>query len=163
MRVVSIVVMVMSVNLNGSDGQHFHIFLSGKPRMAVEESLRGARARLNRARCEKLFEEFADQQGLSLAAKLRSTGLTGGGQLASLYFVAADEDRCRADETVAAFTAPGSRVIHVCATRFSQWFALKTRDGELLLIHELLHSLGLGENPPRSSDITARVRARCGD
>jgi hypothetical protein len=163
MRVVSIVVMVMSANLNGSDGRNVHIFLSGKPRMAVEDSLEGARARLNRARCQELFEEFTDQQGLSLAAKLRSTGHTGGEQLASLYFVAADEDRCRADETVAAFTAPGSRVIHICAARFSQWFALKTRDGELLLIHELLHSLGLGENPPRSSDITAKVRARCGD
>ncbi len=30
------------------------------------------------------------------------------------------------------------------------------------LIHEILHTLGLGENPPSSREITARVLARCG-
>ena len=30
------------------------------------------------------------------------------------------------------------------------------------MIHELLHSLGLGENPPSSDHITARVRERSG-
>jgi hypothetical protein len=30
------------------------------------------------------------------------------------------------------------------------------------VIHEVLHSLGLGENPPSSDHITERVRARCG-
>jgi hypothetical protein len=33
---------------------------------------------------------------------------------------------------------------------------------EILIIHEVLHTLGLGENPPPSADITARVMARCG-
>jgi hypothetical protein len=32
----------------------------------------------------------------------------------------------------------------------------------VLLIHELLHAIGLGENPPASEAITARVVARCG-
>jgi hypothetical protein len=36
-----------------------------------------------------------------------------------------------------------------------------SRHAEALLIHEMLHSLGLGENPPTSHQITARVRARC--
>jgi hypothetical protein len=31
-----------------------------------------------------------------------------------------------------------------------------------LIIHEELHSLGLGENPPSSQAITAQVIARCG-
>ncbi len=31
-----------------------------------------------------------------------------------------------------------------------------------MIIHESLHSLGLGENPPRSQDITSRVTERCG-
>lgn len=30
-----------------------------------------------------------------------------------------------------------------------------------ILIHEGLHCLGLGENPPASGDITAEVAARC--
>jgi hypothetical protein len=29
-------------------------------------------------------------------------------------------------------------------------------------IHEILHTLGLEENPPSSSQITRRVLARCG-
>jgi hypothetical protein len=29
-------------------------------------------------------------------------------------------------------------------------------------IHEILHTLGLGENPPSSREITKRVIARCG-
>jgi hypothetical protein len=33
---------------------------------------------------------------------------------------------------------------------------------EIILIHEFLHTLGLGENPPTSDAITARVSIRCG-
>jgi len=31
------------------------------------------------------------------------------------------------------------------------------------MIHEALHTLGLGENPPTSAEITERVLARCGN
>ena len=31
------------------------------------------------------------------------------------------------------------------------------------MIHEFLHTLGLGENPPTSQEITERVSNRCGD
>jgi hypothetical protein len=30
-----------------------------------------------------------------------------------------------------------------------------------VIIHEMLHSLGLGENPPSSKEITLRVMQRC--
>jgi len=33
---------------------------------------------------------------------------------------------------------------------------------EAVIIHETLHSLGLGENPPTSDEITRRVFSRCG-
>jgi hypothetical protein len=32
---------------------------------------------------------------------------------------------------------------------------------EAYVIHEMLHSLGLGENPPSSLAITAKVMSRC--
>ena len=54
----------------------------------------------------------------------------------------------------------GSRVIHVCPG-FAQ---LQSRDPErsaYLIIHESLHALGLGEDPPSSSEITHRVERRC--
>ena len=35
------------------------------------------------------------------------------------------------------------------------------RAGERLGPYEILHTLGLGENPPTSTEITQRVEARC--
>ena len=32
---------------------------------------------------------------------------------------------------------------------------------EVVVIHEALHTLGLGENPPSSAEISIRVAARC--
>ena len=58
-------------------------------------------------------------------------------------------------------TDPGSRVVYICGPQF----ALVDRDNpsqtEAFLIHEELHSLGLGENPPSPKEITARVLAMC--
>ncbi len=53
----------------------------------------------------------------------------------------------------------GSRVVFICPTAFVEGSPEET---EAALIHEMLQTLGLGENPSRSRDITARVRARCG-
>ena len=33
---------------------------------------------------------------------------------------------------------------------------------EIIVIHEFLHTLGLGENPPTSEAITAQIALRCG-
>jgi len=61
---------------------------------------------------------------------------------------------------VAAATTRGRHVVLICADRFVRtcW-----PDGEVTLIHEMLHSLGLGENPPTSLKISRRVRMRCFD
>ena len=32
---------------------------------------------------------------------------------------------------------------------------------EAMVIHEMLHTLGLGENPPTTFEITERIRERC--
>jgi hypothetical protein len=52
-------------------------------------------------------------------------------------------------------------VVHVCPR-----FVLSQRQDPThapeLLIHELLHTLGLGENPPSTEAISRHVRARCG-
>jgi hypothetical protein len=139
-----------------------HLLLEGKARMAVAAAVEGARLRLEDTRCRALLTELRDADGRPLTATLESTGRTPGEYLAGLYFVAGDERRCRADEATTAFTAVGSRVVHVCVDRFAGRFALKTRDGELLILHELLHTLGLMENPPSSAAIGAVVRERCG-
>ena len=60
-----------------------------------------------------------------------------------------------------AVTEPGSRVVFICPTAFVEAVSGKPEQAEATLIHEMLHSLGLGENPPRSRDITERVLFRC--
>ncbi len=83
--------------------------------------------------------------------------------LHEMWFLdASDATPCRRDEALVAYTSPGLRVIYVCGARFVSLFRLTDRLAELLIIHEFLHSLGLGENPPTSDQITRQVVRRCG-
>jgi hypothetical protein len=142
----------------------YHVLLTGKARMVVTDALAGAVRRLARPRCQQLFTDFVDPAGHFLSERLAASGKTATEWLADLYFVDGDDAaQCRANETTTAFTAPLSRVIHVCGGQFAERFARKTAGGEILLIHELLHALGLSENPPTSADITDAVLGRCGD
>src|SRR5262249_44436937 len=61
---------------------------------------------------------------------------------------------------VVAFTAPRSRVVYICPG-YALFYRHDPDEAEAGLIHEALHSLGLGENPPSSRYIQVRVRARC--
>lgn len=141
----------------------YHIFLTGKARMVVTDALDGAARRLATPQCQRLFTDFADSTGRPLSEALQVLGKAASESLAAFYFVDGDgAAQCRASEALTAFTVPNSRVIHVCGTRFAERFARKTVGGEILLIHELLHALGLGENPPTSTQITDAVLNRCG-
>ena len=62
---------------------------------------------------------------------------------------------------ILAFTSRGSRVIYLCGRDFMRTAQRTPEDGRAVVIHEMLHSLGLGENPPSSREITRRVRERC--
>ena len=62
---------------------------------------------------------------------------------------------------VFAFTVPGSRVVRLCIDEVKRTALQDRRHLPAAFIHESLHTLGLGENPPSSSAITRRVRAAC--
>jgi hypothetical protein len=68
------------------------------------------------------------------------------------------ERQCRTKD-IAAFTQTGSRVIYVCSSRFTMQ---PIPNGVVIVIHEMLHALGLGEHPPTSAEITKRIGERCG-
>jgi hypothetical protein len=143
-------------------GGGYDISLTGGARLTIAESLQGAIRRLSRPECQQVFEDFSDHAGRPLAMNLAASGQSPAELLTRLSFVEGNDTiLCRADQRVAAFTTRGSRVIHVCGSRFLQ-FSGNTKGGEIVLIHELLHSLGLGENPPNSSWITTAVLKRCG-
>ena len=65
-------------------------------------------------------------------------------------------------------TVPGVPRVFVCpaapAGANSRLSRMEFQSGSLveaMVIHEMLHTLGLGENPPSTFEITARVRGRC--
>ncbi len=129
-------------------------------RYAVARAIQGAADQLADGRCQKLLDEFPDATGQPLRSVLAAHGLAVAEYLKQVFFYDAPEWACRGGTL--AVTKPGSRAIFVCGARFEREMSKNSRNAEAIVIHEVLHSLGLGENPPSSDHITARVRAQCG-
>jgi len=128
---------------------------------ALVEAGRLAAARLKEPNCAGIFSEFSDGSGRTLQQRLDDLGRTGSAHLQAIYFYdGVNRTACQSGRTLAV-SEPGSVVVHVCPQ-----FVLRQRqhpeEAPIALIHELLHTLGLGENPPSSEEITRHVRARCG-
>ena len=128
---------------------------------AVNGVVRKAAKKLQNTRCQQLLSEYRDGNGRTLQENLEARGETASGYLRWLIFVNAAEDGFCVRETRVAATNPGDRIIRLC----SPFRAIALSDpshAANLVIHEELHSLGLGENPPSSSEITRKVVERCG-
>jgi hypothetical protein len=111
--------------------------------------------------CQELLSEFADERGRPLSVRLTELGVTSGEYLRLVIFEdGTDQSRCR-QSGILAFTARGSRVIYLCGRDFMRAAQREPREVRAVIIHEMLHSLGLGENPPSSKEITRRVKERC--
>lgn len=125
---------------------------------AIERAVSGARRRLEDTACAAVLDEFTDSAGRSLAEVAAALALSPDESLARVIFRDGRESTsCRATRP-AAFTGVGSRVVFVCPSTFG---ALDGESAELVIIHELLHTLGLGERPPSSSYINRVVARRC--
>jgi hypothetical protein len=121
----------------------------------------GAHRRLQQPACRGLFAEFSDASGRTLQENLDAIGETGATYPALILFAdGTGRPRCRERE-VFAFTTPGSRVVHICGRQLKDLADRSPVRAQAIVIHELLHTLGLGEKPPSSTEITARVLARC--
>jgi len=130
-------------------------------RAAVERALADAEARLDREECARVFEDFRDAVGRPLSATLTDLRLTARGYLQGIRFADGEHERVCSDDGVFAFTHPGADTIYLCGTRFAALERTNPRLGAALLVHEELHTLGLGENPPLSREITTRVLSAC--
>lgn len=127
---------------------------------AVTRALGGAQRRLGDARCAQIFSDFKDGQGRPLKANLEALGMDADRYLEIVHFRDGQAVRpCQRGGIVAA-TMPGSRVVWVCPA-FMQQQLSDAGHAEAIILHEVLHSLGLGENPPSSAQITAVVLRRC--
>ena len=130
---------------------------------AVDRAVAGASRRLESPACRRLFDEFHDAAGAPLQDRLDALGVGPADYLSLVVFADGSARRtCRRDD-VLAVTAPGSRVVYVCGRVFNEAAARKASRAEIAVIHEALHTLGLGENPPDSREITRLVTERCGD
>jgi hypothetical protein len=130
-------------------------------RVAVQRALYGASLRLADPECQSLMTDFEDDDGLPLEAKLNELGMTATEYLADLRFAdGTASPLCRYGANLA-FTIRNTRTIQVCTPAFKQWSRADKRVVEVIVIHELLHTLGLGENPPTTDAITDRVWERC--
>ncbi len=128
-------------------------------RAAVAEAIRGAARRLVDPRCQALLTTFTDAAGRPLRQALDAEGLTASDYLSRIYFYDGTMSGCR--PRWLAYTAPGSHAVFVCGDRFLAAWRQNPAYAECAIIHEALHSLGLGENPPSWEEITARVLESC--
>jgi hypothetical protein len=132
--------------------------------MAVKRAVLAARHRLGGSRCRQVLADFRAQRSEQpLTAVLDALRRTPEEHLDALVFQDGSRRPPCASPAILAFTRPGSDTVHVCASQFRSAVRNDPAYAEMVLIHELLHTLGLGENPPTSLEITARVTQRCGD
>jgi hypothetical protein len=131
---------------------------------AVQRALLSARRRLSGESCRRVLSDFDSVlTGGSLGAVLERRGGTAEGHLDSLVFKdGSGHPRCARPE-ILAFTSVGSSTVFVCSRSFVRVAGRDPALAEMVLIHEALHTLGLGENPPTSGEITARIEDRCRD
>lgn len=152
-------VMALTVTSSAGESRGFRVRMAAsRHSQAVQRALEGAQQRLGRLECRKLFTDFQDERGRPLQERLDTLKLSGHEFLAFVgFYEGYGSHRC-GKQSVMAFTQPGSLAVRVCPQ-------IATRDPEMvemILIHEMLHSLGLGENPPTTFEITDQVTRRCG-
>lgn len=126
-----------------------------------QRALEVAADMLTKPGCQEVLTDFRDGEGRTLRANLDEMGVTPSAYLAWVYFTpGGSRNRCD-NSRVLASTSPGSRVVFICGTQFQSVQVQDSRYSAYTLIHEMLHTLGLGENPPTPREITGRVMARC--
>jgi len=132
-------------------------------RFYIQAAIAGALRRLQSVGCQQVLSDFANADGLALRAVLDGRRTTAAEFMNGLHFVDGSETpQCRGRDQLGAFTTPGSHVIFICADSFASRFRGQQKAAEMLIIHEVLHAIGLGERPPSPSAITAQVTRRCG-
>jgi hypothetical protein len=131
---------------------------------AVDRARNGALRRLESETCRKVLTDFRDADGRTLQQNLDEWSATAADYVRMIPFV--DGTRaslCRRTKT-ALVASPGVRRVFVCRA-FADVQLRQPGVAESMVIHEILHTLGLGESPqpgaPTSVEITQRVEARC--
>jgi hypothetical protein len=116
-----------------------------------------ALARLKQPACAAIFQDFMLSDGRTAQSELDRRRITPEELLGRLVFADGRQAATCRNGRAYMITTPGSPLIRVCPS-FSR---LGPSDLAVIIIHESLHALGLGENPPTSREVTTRVAQRC--
>ena len=127
-------------------------FADPEAHFAVRRAAEDAARRLATPACQQVIVDFGLRPPPDVVASFQQLRLFDDHAAAA----------CGTHRNTLAFTEPGSRLVHVCGQRFKDRLLRHPLLAVAVVIHEFLHALGLGENPPSSEAITQRVLARCG-
>ena len=120
----------------------------------------GAILRLRSPECQRILSDFTDGEGRSLEENLAPFALPADEYLAGLPLLdGGGHPLCRGGQSQL-LTTQGVGRVFVCGP-FLQTVERDRTAAEVYLIHEMLHTLGLGEDPPSSHEITLQVKRRC--
>jgi hypothetical protein len=140
--------------------------LTRRDARAVDAARAGAAKRLEREECRKILSDFTDAQGRTLPQNLDEWGMSPADYISLIPFVdGSSQALCRQGRTKTALVAsPGVRRVFVCPS-LADVQLRQPGIAESMVLHESLHTLGLGGAPqpgaPTSIEITQRVEARC--
>lgn len=129
---------------------------------AVRRALDGAKRKIKGTNCKAVLSDFNDLEGRPLDSVLENSGLSVDAHLARIFFYDGSGLPLCGSQGILAGTEPGSQVVYICAAPFARKHRTNPYEAENLILHEMLHTLGLGENPPHPSEIRAGIAARCG-
>ena len=126
----------------------------------LERAREGAARKLANPECLRVLDDFQDAAGRPLSAKLAAFDRSAADYLRMIPFLDGSSERLCRGGRAEAFTTMGIPRVYVCPSFVEK----QVRDplaAESIVIHEMLHTLGLGEDPPTSREITAVVNTRC--
>src|SRR5512143_1288736 len=149
---------------SAAEGASASLKLAGWDQSAVDRARGGAVKRLARPECQRLFDDFRDARGRTLRQNLEEWTADPAEYLGLVPFIdGSSRPNCR-NVNVALNATVGARRVFVCGG-FANFQLRQPGLAESMVIHEILHTLGLGESPqkgaPTSIEITQRVEARC--
>ena len=143
----------------GQAAEPSRLYIRGPVALEVTQAFHAAVRKLEAPACQELFTDFTDSEGRTLLENLGSQ--TPVDYLAEMIIrdgeIPKGSGQCAVPGS-SAFTAGGAMVF-ICGRNFH---SERPSHRAVALIHEMLHTLGLRENPPSPAEITAQVELRCG-
>jgi len=156
---VLVLLLVLAGSVPSQAAEFSRLYVRGPAALDVTRAFHAAARKLEEPTCRQIFTDFTDSEGRTLFENL-------GGQdpveyLAQMNIrngeIPKGSGRC-AVPGAAAFTAGGA-VVFICGPQFHEERPARRATA---LLHEMLHTLGLRENPPTPAEIDAQVELRCG-